>query len=367
MNKIERFETRNCGIELLRIVLMIFIIEGHYLAHTGIRESVPFLSVSWCVIWLLQSITVSAVDGFVFITGFYQKATNLNLKKVLTLWGKVFFYSVSISAIAITLGNKTSISEIVKSLMPIAFSRYWFFTVYVFLYLLAPFFNTAMEHMTKKQYIATVAVLLTFAVLKPTFLPIAPQYDPTEGMGIVSFIAIYVWGGYCRRYITDIKHKKAMLIIAMALVFSSKITIEIMNRQIGWSFGSGILYHYNTVFQITISTMLFYCFKNIRISEKFESWIAKLSITVFGVYLIHEHPFVRNSLWQYMFGISVITKWSEIQFLSSLIWIPLSVYAVSASIDLIRRCAGEKLFNNGVALKLNGYIEQLQNRITDIR
>lgn len=364
MRTIQRSNSRNYGIELFRIVLMIFIIEGHYLAHTTIRETVPFLSVSWCAIWILQSITVSAVNGFVFITGYYQKAVNLNLKKTLTLWGKVLFYSVSISLIAMALGNKTSILEIVKSFMPISFSKYWFFTVYVFLYLLTPFFNSAIEHMSKKQHLTVVAVLFIFTVLKPTFLPIAPQYDPTEGMGIISFIALYIWGSYCRRYITNIKHKKVMLTFSIALVFASKVAIETLNEYFGATFGSGILYHYNTMFQVAICTILFYCFKDIRISEKLGRLITKLSASVFGVYLIHEHPFIRNLLWKNVFEIDVIAKWSDAIFLSSLIWIPLSVYAISSLIDFFREYIGIKLFKDSIAVKFNKFINQLQNMIT---
>ena len=345
---------------------MAFIIEGHYLTHTTIRETTSFLSVSWCAIWILQSVTVSAVDGFVFITGYYQKSVNLNLKKVLTLWGKVLFYSASITLIPMVLGYKTSISEIVQSFMPISFSKYWFFTVYVFLYLLTPFFNSAIEHMTKKQHLTAVVVLLIFAVLKPTFLPIAPQYDPAEGMGIISFIALYIWGSYCRRHITDIKHKKVILIASIALVFTSRIAIEMMNKRFGSTFGSGILYHYNTVFQVAICTTLFYCFKDIRISEKLGRLITKLSASVFGVYLIHEHSFIRNLLWKSIFGIDVITKWSDALFLSSLIWIPLSVYALSWLLDFFRGYIGTKLFKN-IAAKLNIYIDLLQNKLTDIR
>lgn len=267
--------------------------------------------------------------------------------------------------IAIIWGNKASISDIVKTFMPISFSRYWFFTVYIFLYLLTPFFNSAIEHMTKKQHLTAVIVLLAFTVLKPTFLPIAPQYDSTEGMGIISFIAIYIWGGYCRRYITEIRYKRTLIIISMTLVFLSKVVIEVLNGHLGLSFGSGILYHYNTIFQITISTMLFYCFKNIRINERIGGLIAKLSGSVFGVYLIHEHPIIRDLLWKNVFGIDVITKWNEALFLSSLIWIPLCVFLVTSLLDLIRGYVGTKLFKNNIAAKFNAYFDQLQNIITD--
>ena len=64
MKTIERSNnSRNYGIELLRIVLMIFIIEGHYLAHTTIREIVPFLSVSWVAIWICYASNIMSISS----------------------------------------------------------------------------------------------------------------------------------------------------------------------------------------------------------------------------------------------------------------------------------------------------------------
>lgn len=87
---------RNLGIELLRIILMVFIIEGHFLVHTGLRESVDPFSAKWSLIWIVQALTVSAVNGFVLISGFYQRGTTIKLHKGLRLWGEVIFYSVAL-------------------------------------------------------------------------------------------------------------------------------------------------------------------------------------------------------------------------------------------------------------------------------
>ncbi len=57
-------DNRNYGVEVLRIVLMMFIIIGHLFAHTKIREDLPFMSIKWMYTWGVQAITVCEVDCF---------------------------------------------------------------------------------------------------------------------------------------------------------------------------------------------------------------------------------------------------------------------------------------------------------------
>lgn len=97
-------QKRNYGIDFLRNILMLFIIIGHLFAHTGIRNEVPFLSNKWIFTWALQTLTVSAVNCFVIITGYYMVSGAYSLWKGIKLWIKVLFYSVSIWLILLLMG-----------------------------------------------------------------------------------------------------------------------------------------------------------------------------------------------------------------------------------------------------------------------
>lgn len=98
-------QRRNYGIDLLRNVLMLFIIIGHLFAHTGIRNELSFLSNKWIFTWALQTLTVSAVNCFVIITGYYMASGVYCLWKGVKLWFKVLFYSVSIWLVLLLAGN----------------------------------------------------------------------------------------------------------------------------------------------------------------------------------------------------------------------------------------------------------------------
>lgn len=355
---------RNYGIEVLRILLMLFIIEGHFLTHTNIRETLPFLSTSWIVVWLIQAITVSAVDGFVFITGYYQKAKIVNVKRLFNLWGKVLFYSIFIFLIFVPLGGQINPSYILTTFMPITFKQYWFFTVYILLFLLAPFINLGIEKLNQQGHKLLIIILIIFTIVKPTLFPFATQYDQTEGMGIVSFLTIYIWGSYCRRYVKAIKCKGFMLLLSVIIVFASKILLEEIVARTGQSAGSGLLYHYNTVFQIINCTLLFYIFKDFRISEKYKNFIAFFSTSVFGVYLIHEHPAIRDLLWKKLFAIETITEWSDIYFIVSLFVVPIVVLVICTLLDHIRLWIGRMVAHIKTMDNLLALIDSIQERIT---
>ena len=84
------------GIDLLRILLMFMIIWGHLFRHSGICSELELLSGAWSFAWGTQAITVSAVNCFVLITGYFMIDSNVKVKKAALLWGKVLFYSVTI-------------------------------------------------------------------------------------------------------------------------------------------------------------------------------------------------------------------------------------------------------------------------------
>ena len=332
-------KNRNIGVELLRIILMLFIVEGHLLTHTGIREQVSFMSVDWIIVWGIQSITVCAVNGFVLISGYYQRSCNLKLEKVLQLWGQVFFYSILLYIISFLWGGTHGVGDTIRAFLPITCKQYWFFTIYVYLFILSPFINVGLERLTKKQFKVLVCVLVLFTVIKPTIFPFVEQYDLTEGFGIVSFITIFVIGAYLRKFVPDIKYKYLILVISMVITFGSKIVLEAVVHKLGLEVGTGIFYHYNTVFQIINCIMMLYIFKDIHIREN--TVIAKsilfFSTSTFGVYLIHEHPAVRDLLWKRLITDDFLSAIGSASFIIILIVVPMIIFIICNGLDHLRK------------------------------
>lgn len=96
---------RNYGVDLLRCVLMFFIIVGHLFAHTDIRNQVAFLSGKWLFTWVVQAVTVCSVNAFVIITGYYMSSKPYDLWKGIKLWIKVLIYSITIWIVFVLSGR----------------------------------------------------------------------------------------------------------------------------------------------------------------------------------------------------------------------------------------------------------------------
>ena len=293
-------KVRNYGVDTLRIVLMFFIIIGHLFLHTGIREEVATYSAKWIFTWSVQAITVCAVNCFILITGYYMSTAEFSRKKMFKLWGQVLFFSVSIYFVALIFHiTKFSFSGLVHCLFPVFSHQYWFFSCYILLYILSPFLNAMLKNLDEKHFKWLLVILVFFFYFLPTFSIVFKEYDVTAGMSIIAFVTLYVFGAAIRRFEFKLSKWKCLigLIINCTLVFSSKVVLTIITNYFNLDAGTGLLYHYNSIFQLINAILLFLLFLQLDIKKSLQKLIAVVSGTVFSVYLIHEHPVLRGWIW----------------------------------------------------------------------
>lgn len=357
---------KNSGIELLRIVLMLMIIIGHLFCHTGIRNELDMFSVKWIFVWGVQTITVAAVNCFVLLTGYFMVYSEVKINKILQLWGNVLFFSITIFLSLTILGIVPfTLKSCIDSFFPVLRSEYWFFTCYILLYLLIPLLNAGIRQMEKKQLKYIILVIICFFYVLPVFSAVFHQYDPEEGMSILGFITLYIIGAGLRKL--DIKANAGicwiLLLFNNLVVFLSKVALEIIVMKMNLNVGTGLFYHYNTIFQLVNAILLIMLFRNIKIAGRAKSAISFFAESTFSVYLIHEHPLVRQLLWQS--GLEVImleiTVWMFIV-LSGLI--TAGVYIVAVFINRIRLALCRLFCKTKVGAiiseKANGFAQKLQ-------
>ena len=292
-------QKRDYGVDLLRIILMIFIVIGHLYAHTEIRSQLPFLSSKWVFTWATQAVTVCAVDCFVIITGYYMSQTSFRLWRVVKLWSKVIFYSVALTAVLVAAGMlPVSGTVLLNAFFPVLRREYWFFTMYILLYLFIPFLNAGLNQMSRKVHGILVIIILLFFYAEPLLSAVFYEYDPTEGFSILAFVTLYVIGAYLARR-PDFSKKICLcaLIGSSLLMLLSKIALEMIVDRFHLGLGTGLLYHNNSLFVLINAAALFELFKQIRLGPEAEKAAAWLSPSVFAVYLLHEKPAVRKLIW----------------------------------------------------------------------
>lgn len=126
-NNVLPSKQRNSSIELLRIISMVMIMFYHFSIHGHFDFATASVSVSRVWLNLISMGGKIGVDLFVLISGYYliSDTKSLNFKKILKLWGQVFFYSVVIYVLTCAFGiSQFSFTDLIKCIFPITFSQW---------------------------------------------------------------------------------------------------------------------------------------------------------------------------------------------------------------------------------------------------
>lgn len=343
---------RNSNLEILRIIAIIMIIISHYCVH-GIKDNINTLEISKTNKIISDSLILGDIGVIIFILifGYFYNQNKLKLDKIISLILQVFFYSFGIYTIFCLLKiTPFSISNLIKSVFPIAFQEYWFITAYMILYILSPFFKTLIDNMSRKNFIALLLVLSFIWSVLPMGLSIFSNKDIMFSSSLTDLILIYFIGAYLKKYEDNIFNKNSnkmlilicitsLILIISVIVFnilSSKIPIIAQN--------CSYLYKRNSPFAILlgISILIYFSSK----PEKHVNTINKIASLSFGIYLIHDNPYVRKILWTSLLKIQNYTM-SNIFILHIIISIVL-IYTICAVIEKIRQMLYNALLSKSV-------------------
>ena len=338
-------KTRQSNMELLRIVAMLMIITLHYLDKGKVLPAFAEMStVNHYLAWVLEALCFGAVNLYVLISGYFLCTSRFTFKKLFLLWAQVLFYSWVIGAVFLLTGiageEASGIYELIFIAFPVTSGHYWFATVYVLLFAIAPFLNIAMDKISKKQHRACVIVLLVIFSLWNTVLPMTIPLADGEGMDIAWFVCLYVIASYLRKYPEDLKKKGVIYALGYVLcciaVFVSGIVLLGIDSVVGKLGGYATnWYAYNSLPIVLGSVLLFIAFTKIKIKNvALGKVINFFAGATFGIYLIHEHRYLRY-LWQQWLSVEQNAK--EPWMLLHLIGCVLLVFVVCAAAEWLRK------------------------------
>ena len=302
---------RQANFELLRIVAMGLIITLHFLRHSGLLnpedESVWFnIAMYW-----IDSLACCAVNLYVLISGYFLVKSKFSWKKVFLLIAQVLFYSIIIYALFlgfdrfITHSGAFSLKEFLKGpVLPVITGQYWFVTSYVILYILSPFLNLFITHISQSAHRLFIIISgFAFSVIPTFFNGIASsEWTQKNGFSFVWFIVLYFIAAYFRLYGFPVL-KKWKLFLTFIISGTLPEIISLLQYYVGilvrgrpfdlveWDL-------YNTLPILTSSIALFVFFSQTIITHvKVSKTILFLASHSFGVYLIHDNDWTRPLLW----------------------------------------------------------------------
>lgn len=322
---------RNSNFELLRIVSMILIILYHFVIYNSFDYGDNSL-----LFGFLNAGGKLGVVLFATITGYYMyNKKDINLKKAILLELQVLFYSLGIFLIFILIDGKYfNAYELFRALFPNIFKTYWFFSSYFILYLCIPYLNKLIKILSKDEFRNMLVILFVFLILIPSLT--VGNGEITEGVYLFYY---YMIGAFINKYVNNIKSNNYRYLIIFLVSYIAMVVCNYYYKLFILSdynvlFGDRIYSRAGSIFVFVCAINLFIFFKNLKIRNN--KYINMLASCSFGVYLFHDHFFMRILLWNNVFmGSNMLNSGF---FLINLFVLVIGIYLVGSLVEFVRKC-----------------------------
>ncbi len=341
---------RQMNLELLRIIAMMMVVAAHLVNHGGMVDLARPGSFSYYIVWILFGIPFTSITVYLLISSYFLVDARFSSWKLAKMGGQVFFYAFGITVLFWVFGDvEHEMKNMVFSVLPIASDFYWFVSMYVGMYLLSPVMNKLVRALTRRQLACTAFLSFMLVSVWPNIIYFSSALNTAGGVSISWFLTVYLVGAYLKLYYKPDGHfvkKLAFACIALLLIPCSRFVIEaLLQTPLGkisilddLMWGYSVFFTYSSILVSAASLLLFVAFLNLSVKPgKVSRWINRIAGASFGVYLIHDHLYIRDTLWGRIGGASWLDKW---YLLPACLGTILAVYAGCTVIELGR----QKLF-----------------------
>ena len=274
-----KIETRNYGIDIVRIIATITVLCVHFFLNTGYYEYVKDADITVVFHIFIRNFFMICVPLFMLITGYLNKKIEYNksffkgLLNILIVW---FFYSI-IEYVVLNLINgytdNLNIKDFIKAFTSFNACGYsWYIEMYIGLYLLSPILNNSYNSFNKKNRLYLLLICAGIFILPQFINEIWNGFHLPSWWTSAYPIAYYIFG----KYIFDIKPKFNKKTLFFILVLMQLIAMFIdLNTSI----------EYYTITTFISSTIVFLLFYDIEIknktSQKVIKYISNISLDIY--------------------------------------------------------------------------------------
>ncbi|HJD22058.1 MAG TPA: acyltransferase [Candidatus Gemmiger faecigallinarum] len=293
---------RESGLELLRILCMLFIIADHYAGQSGaaVYDTLPhalFFSA-------LGAGSRLGCDIFVVLGAWFLCRQPFRTRRALGLWLSLWLYTVPLTLLCWFIpGSGVGLGTLRWAMFPVSTQQLWFVAQYILLLLLSPALNLLLRAAPRPAMRGLLAAVGVFLVGYPTLF----AEDGIFGDWLWSFVFLYLLVGYLRFY-PDNRLSRLMQAPAapwLALAFVAALTA---GRGAAQWLGVGgkvmqYLEYYRTALgaapNLLCALAFFFAFQKLRLGSV--GAVNRLASATLGVYVIHQTPAVMGLLWTGLF------------------------------------------------------------------
>lgn len=333
--------SRNLGIELFRVLCMLGIVCYHLLGHGWIIQQLHPQTWKYEMAKVLESVSLCGVTGFALVSGYTGVQGRTRYASLALQWMKVWLYSMGFTLLAAWIHpGAVSREDMISACFPVLQRQYWYFSAYAGCFLMTPFIKSGYQQMNRRQATISVGLLLAaFCVLNP--VSGKNPFDVGNGKNTLWLIVMYVLGAYLKAF-DAMRSVQTWKLAALA-------ALGVCAQSVGALYG---LNQGSMPTAVWMSAMLLLLFARIPVKrgKRLAAWLGASS---FGVYLIHDHAVVRQSvLFRYVAQLAGVPK---AFFIPAIVLTAAGIYLCCAGVDALR----ERLF---VALRLRERLYALEEK-----
>lgn len=216
---------RICGLDLIRVCAIFFVIAGHFFSINTPYKNVPFQGVSMLIQGIMSSVFSAGVPLFMMLTG-YLNINKTPTKKyykgmIRVLIAYLIFSIATIAFRKYYLGEELSLLQWVLKVFDYSAIPYaWYIEMWIGLALLTPFLNYLWKAIpTKKQKLLLIASLFVMTSLPDLCNRYGMYLFPGYFANAAYPLMFYFLGSFIREYQPKIKAWIGWsIILAMSLV-----------------------------------------------------------------------------------------------------------------------------------------------------
>ncbi len=340
--------TRNYGIDLLRIVSMVMIVTLHVLGAGGLLYKVRVFTLRGEIVWGMEIACFCAVNIYALISGYINANAKFRVANIVFLWLQTVAYLLLFTIVGLLFSQTTvTVWDIPKSFFPVINDRYWYFTGYFALFFFIPALQYLLQNAPRKLVKGTLISCIFFFSLLTTVESVATYY--TNGYSVFWLAILYLLGGYLSKYnpLEKVSNAKCFLLygLCVVLTLASRFVLYRFNARFGDAMADNA---FLAVFAIPRDAFVSYvsptvllgaiclvqAFSRIRIGDRLKKCVSALSSLTFGVYLIHENRvlktrFITNRFTHYL-------QFPVLKMFACVVLTVLIIYACASLIDFCR-------------------------------
>ena len=290
---------REYGIDLLKIVAMLFIVLDHILYWGGWGFCAGQTGVKGLVLGSLDAVCLCHVNCFVLASGWVMSRLNFKFKRVVKLWLQVWGYSLAFLVLVWICfpSIKIDLKDVIRNLLPISMDRYWFFTQYTILFFAMPLLNVAIKNLDRKVLLLVLWVGLFCFSIHP-FVFKTDMFHLNRGYSALWFMYLYLLAGTMavRRLFADFSIKLVVLaaMVGIAGGIASFYFRDALLFGMARNSFDDLYRSYNSPFILVYSVATLMLFSRMKtVSNRIRMMISFMAPSVFAVYIIHSNKLFR--------------------------------------------------------------------------